>query len=201
MFRLSRLSIASERNDFSTGLLFYCVCYTAAAASEYWLLNWLKYLYDIKLAIFCAMLQNASWPIQGVIYYFERKEFEKSGPRIITHAMYRSYAILGGLNAVITLTRTIGLVTLPPTIYVIAANTEIVFEALMTRVFLRRTLTRLQRISVLFVLLGVFIALYDPKHKEYGKNQNVSQLALLSGLAISLLSRLFSALNTVLADK
>ena len=104
------------------------------AGSEYWLLSWLNFIYDIRLPIFFAMLQNASWPLQGLVYLFEKKKFEaSSGPRTITPQMYKSYFILGSLNAMITLSRTIGLTTLPPTMYAIVANTEIVFEAIMTK--------------------------------------------------------------------
>jgi drug/metabolite transporter (DMT)-like permease len=202
MDRFARFSISIEKNEISLELLWNCLVYTIAAASEYWLLNWLKYSFDIKLAIFCAMLQNASWPIQAIVYYFERKTFEKNnGPREITPFMYRSYFILGALNAVITLTRTIGLTSLPPTIYVIIANTEIVFEAFMTVVVLRRKISAYQIVSVVLVIAGVMIALYDPKSNKYGSNEDVSHSTLVVGVIVSLASRFCSSLNTVLADR
>jgi drug/metabolite transporter (DMT)-like permease len=176
--------------------------YTIAAANEYWLIDWMNSLYGIRLPVLCAMLQNASWPIQLVLYYYNRKAWEEqNGERVITRDMYKSYIILGGLNTIISITRTVGLTSLPPTLYVIIANTEIIFEVMMSRVLLGKPANRLQRVAILFVLAGVFIALYDPVNKKFGSSQSVSQTTLLVGVFLSLLSRFMSALNTVLADK
>ena len=107
----------TEGNIFDRELSIACVIYTFAAGSEYWLLSWLNYIYDIKLPIFFAILQNGSWPLQGLVYLQERKIYERSnGKRVITPTMLQSYAVLGSLNAVITLTRTVGLTSLPPTV-------------------------------------------------------------------------------------
>ena len=103
---------------FDRDMTIACVVYTIAASSEYWLLSWLNFIYGIKLPILTAIVQNASWPLQGVVYGRERREHERrAGPRVISAGMYRSYCLLGCLNAVITLTRTIGLTTLPPTVH------------------------------------------------------------------------------------
>lgn len=194
-----RFSLSVERNDLSSHLVWYCVVFTFAAASEYWLLNFLRYSFNIKLAVFCAILQNASWPIQLIYYLRARQDsFEE---RHITQNMLRTYGVLGTLNAVIGLTRTIGLTTLPPTMYVIAANTEIIFEAGLTAFILRRPMSIRQIASMLFVISGVLVSLYDPKTNKYGENENVSQHALVFGFVISLVSRFVSALNAVLADR
>ena len=77
------------------------------------------------------------------MYYNQRAKAKESGnaEREITWSMYRSYIILGLLNSVISISRMVGLTTLPPTIYVIAANSEIIFEALLTRCYLHRTVS------------------------------------------------------------
>jgi drug/metabolite transporter (DMT)-like permease len=187
---------------FSRELVYNCIVYTIAAANEYWLIDWMSSLYGIRLPVLCAMLQNASWPIQLVLYYSQRKAWEKeNGERVITRDMYKSYIILGGLNTIISITRTVGLTSLPPTLYVIIANTEIIFEVMMSRFLLGKPANRLQRIAILLVMAGVLIALYDPVNHRFGSNQSVSQTTLLVGVFLSLLSRFTSALNTVLADK
>lgn len=187
---------------FSRELVYNCIVYTIAAANEYWLIDWMGSLYGIHLPVLCAMLQNASWPIQLALYYRHRKAYEgKHGERIITRQMYKSYIILGGLNTIISITRTVGLTSLPPTLYVIIANTEIIFEVMMSRILLEKPANRLQRIAILFVMTGVLIALYDPVNHKFGSNQSISQNTLLVGVFLSLLSRFTSALNTVLADK
>jgi len=187
-------------------LLLLCTTYTIAAANEYWLLDWLSSLYDVRLAIFAALLQNASWPVQ-IFYYRREKEAFNSHPdnlgkpRIITPEMYKSYFILGFLSGFITLSRTMGITSLPPTIYVICANTEIVFETIMTYALLKRAVSIYQLASVALVLSGVMASLYNPITERYGENQNVSQEVLLVGVAVSLFSRFASSLNTVLADR
>lgn len=189
-------------DNFTMALAVACCAYTASAAAEYWLLNWLDSLYDIRLPILSALIQNASWPLQGLIYYYERQKHEAvQGKRIVTRQMYQGYCVIGTLNSFISLTRMIGLTSLPPTIYVIAANTEIVFEAILTRLYLGREVSYLQITAVCFVILGVMVSLYNPTTNTYGENENVSQAALIGGLAVSILSRFASSVNTVLADK
>lgn len=199
-------STASLDAKVHGNLLLLCVTYTIAAANEYWLLDWLSSSYDVRLAIFAALLQNASWPVQIVYYSQEKQVFDAhpdnaGKPRVITPSMYKSYCILGFLSGFITLSRTMGITSLPPTIYVICANTEIVFETIMTYWLLRRPVSTYQLISVSLVLLGVLVSLYNPVTQRYGENQNVSQKVLLAGVAVSLFSRFASSLNTVLADK
>ena len=129
-------------NQSPNRLLSLCFGYTLTGANEYWLLNWLKMYYSIELPIFAALLQNASWPLQIIYYKQVCTQLNKTNkPRMITSTMYKSYIILGCLSSFITLTRTIGLTSLPPTIYVIVANTEIIFETLMTRFVLKKTIS------------------------------------------------------------
>jgi len=195
--------ITSEGNEFDRELGIACFIYTICAASEYWLLSWLKFEYDINLPVFFAILQNLSWPIQAVVYYYERKAYEKVvKPRVVTYKMYQSYVILGVLNSVVTLSRTIGLSTLPPTIYTIVANTEIVFEGLLSCFYLKRTLSSLQIASIAFVVIGVIVSLWNPADGTYGEgNNNTTADDMVLGLGVSFLSRLASSLNTILADK
>jgi drug/metabolite transporter (DMT)-like permease len=199
---LRKLSFQGMNEEFSLQMVYNCLSYTFAAAGEYWIIDWLNYLFNIRLPIFSAMLQNASWPVQLVLYKLQKDKFNaKYKPRTITLAMYQSYFILGLLNTVVSISRTIGLTTLPPTLYVIIANTEIVFEALMSATVLHRKPNFLQVLSIVFVITGVMIALYDPVSHRYGAYQNVSSHNLSLGVCLSLLSRFVSSLNTILADK
>lgn len=113
----------------------------------------------------------------------------------------KSYVILGSLSSFITLSRTIGLTTLPPTIYVICANTEIVFETIMTKVILQKDVNLSQLFAVALVIGGVSISLYNPVSKRYGHNENISQWNLIVGVLLSLASRFASSVNTISAEK
>lgn len=155
--------------------------------------------YHIKLAIFFALLQNSTWPLQTIFYAHQRRQ--ETIKREVTWDMMKSYVFLGSLSTFITLSRTIGLTTLPPTIYVICANTEIVFETIMTKAILKKNVNMLQIFSVALVISGVAASLYNPISKRYGHNENVDRSHLIIGVALSLASRLASSLNTISAEK
>jgi drug/metabolite transporter (DMT)-like permease len=163
-------------------------------------------MYAIRLPIFSAIVQNSSWPMQGIVYHYQRRVHEQTiGPRIVTIEMYKSYLVLGGLNSIISLCRMIGLTSLPPTLYVITANTEILFEAILTRFYLHRKVSSMQLMAVFFVVAGVTVSLYhhtvtpDSHPLESSKKHHLWSLYL--GVAVSIFSRFASSLNTVLADK
>jgi drug/metabolite transporter (DMT)-like permease len=196
------MSIQGISQEFSVEMVYNCISYTLAASGEYWIIDWLNYLFDIRLPVLSAMLQNGSWPIQLVAYKYQLDRYnEKNEHRVITRSMYRSYCILGLLNTVVSISRTVGLTTLPPTLYVIMANTEIIFEAFMSSTVLGRKLNVWQYTSIGFVLTGVLIALYNPVSHKFGSYEHISNKNLMIGVFVSLLSRFVSSLNTVLADK
>ena len=177
--------------------------------------------FDIKLPIFSAILQNCTWPLQACFLILAHVNSVEE--RVITKSMMKGYLILGALSSVITLSRTYGITQLPATLYVIFANTELIFEALLTRYYLKRFfISLIQKASFLFnffvcvlgrhvnhtqvaavtlVLLGLMISVYDPKTKKYGENENVGSGALTLGIFMSLLSRLCSSFNLILAER
>jgi drug/metabolite transporter (DMT)-like permease len=170
-----------------------------SAANEYWVVNWLKDN-NVNLPIFMAIVQNASWPVQLLFYYWEVQKLKS--PRIITPKMYRSYCFLGLLAAFIGLSRMYGLSTLPPTLYVICANTEIVFETAMTKFILHRQVSPLQYVAVFLVLSAVILSLYNPNDHVFGQGDSSSSPeSILIGVGLSLASRFASSLNTILAEK
>ena len=87
--------------------------------------------------------------------------------------------------------------------YAIVANTEIVFECLMTKLYLKRRVTPWQVLAVSLVVLGVLLSLWSPSSGQYGASDDDSHDSadLLLGLAVSLASRIASSINTILADK
>lgn len=196
----SSLSILHQQHY----LLIICISYILCAANEFWVVNWFK-AYGVNLPIYFAILQNASWPFQTFIYRKECAELPEK--RIITQEMYKSYCILGCLAAFIGLSRMYSLSILPPVLTVICSNTEIVFETLMTIFILKKSVSWYQYTAVVLVLLGVVIALYDPKSDSFGGgessdgNSSITKKELLSGVGLSLVSRFASSLNTVLAEK
>jgi drug/metabolite transporter (DMT)-like permease len=77
----------------------------------------------------------------------------------------------------------------------------------MTIFILKKSVSWYQYTAVVLVLLGVVIALYDPKSDSFGGgessdgNSSITKKELLSGVGLSLVSRFASSLNTVLAEK
>jgi drug/metabolite transporter (DMT)-like permease len=195
-----------EGKEFDMELFYMGLLYTVAAGSEYWLLNWLKIYFQIELPIFFALVQNASFPLQGLYYLYEKRNYaiENGHERVIDAQKYKSYCILGALNGIVTLSRTIGLTSLPPTLYAIIANTEIVFEGFLTRFYLGRKLRKYQILSIIFVICGVLVSLWDPVKGTFGKeddSHNTNSKTLVTGILVSLLSRITSSINTILADR
>ena len=140
-------------------LLAISSCYLLAAANEYWVINWFK-MFRVSLSLYFAILQNSSWPLQLAIYWHECKSLPEK--RVITHEMYRSYIILGCLAAFINLTRMFSLATLPPVLTVICSNTEIIFEAGMSRFILKQSVSKYQYTAVCLVFICVFVGFWDP---------------------------------------
>lgn len=184
---------------FTLEIVFLSGMYILSAANEIWSINWIKEVFHVDLPIFSAMLLNSYWPLQGFLYYFERQKL--SEPRIITTEMYKGYFILGSLAGAVSLTRCYGIVDLPPTLYVITANTEIVWESFMTQFILGRRINIYQFTAVCMVISGVAIALYDPSNNTYGASSGATRSQVTTGVCLSLLSRFLSALNTILAER
>lgn len=180
-------------------LLSVSILYIICAANEYWLVNWFKQ-YNVDLPIYFAMLQNSSWPLQLWIYRNECNELPE--PRVITKEMYKSYLFLGLLALYIGLSRMFSYTMLPPVLAVITANTEIVWETVMTIIVLKKKVSNLQYGAVVLVIAGVVLALYDPRDGTLGDgNGHTKSSTILIGCALSFSSRFASSLNTILAEK
>ena len=187
-----------------TSLSINCLIYTVAAANEYWLIAWLGKSYSIKLPIFFALLQGSTWPIQILYYEYVKYTSQKDSDepkRLITGEMYKSYAFLGILSSFITLSRTLGITALPPWLYILVANTEIIFETIMTKTILRKHVSLYQFASVILVIAGIMVSMYHPNTHSYGANARISKRSLITGLVVSIASRLASSLNTILAER
>jgi len=193
---------ASVNMCSSNLLMILVVCYTVAAANEYWLINFLKQE-GVSLPILFALLQNSLWPAQLVGCMRARRQLKV--PRVITIDMYNNYLVLGLLSSFISLSRMIGLSVLSPIVYVICANTEIVWETFMTRTLLKKKVTSLQYSAVLLVLLAIPLSIYDPATKSFGQENDDESSGgtsgLVLGISLSLASRFASSLNTILAER
>ena len=102
--------------------------------------------------------------------------------------------------AIVTL-RSYGINALPGPLYVITANTEIIFTTMLNRLWLKKELTWHQYVAVNLVMIGVCMGLYDPSCHCFGSDPYISNKELWIGLSCSILSRFVSALNSNLAEK
>jgi hypothetical protein len=198
------LQDASQSGYSHAALLSWaCVVYTVAAANEFWLVTFLGSHFGLKLSLFFALVQNSTWPLQVLFYRREviRDAAATGLTRVVTPSMLRSYLILGAISSIVVSTRMIGLTTLPPSIYVVCANSEILFETILTRLVLKRTVTSLQIGSVLLVIAGVTVSLFNPVSGQFGHNENISRGNLILGVMLSLASRTASSINTIAAEK
>ena len=187
---------ASTKMYTSHALIAACASYTVAASSEYWIVYWFKDK-GVNLPIFFALLQNALWPYVLWSYYRERQKLPE--PRVLTPKQYQSYFILGMLSSFISLARMYGMSFLPPVIYIIVASTEIVWETIMTRCVLMKSVSLLQYFAVLVVIISVPLSIYNPTPgADSFEDSNKSKL---KGILLGLSSRFASSLNTILAER
>jgi hypothetical protein len=181
-------------------LLSLSMAYIISAANDYWLINWFESL-GVDLIIFFAIMQNTSWPLQLYLYQRELRSLDE--PRRLTGAMLRSYLLLGLLASIVSVSKTIGIATLPAVLSVICANSEIVFQTVLSRTVLAKPVSLLQLCAVILILMGVIVSIYTPgkgfSNDDYTSNN--SSFTLVAGIAWTLLSRFLSSLNSVLAEK
>ena len=84
----------------------------------------------------------------------------------------------------------------------ISANSEIVWESLMTYYILDRNLDVYQVIAVCFVLAGIILSLYDPKSHTFGEpDSSLDRAEVIQGICLTTFSRFLSSLNTILAER
>jgi drug/metabolite transporter (DMT)-like permease len=176
-------------------LMLLAAVYIIASAGEVWLFGWLGQ-YSIKLPILSAIIQNASWPLQLANYRYESSLLSQS--RVITRHMLFSYGFLGCLAIFISMSKVIGLTSLPPILYVICANTEVVFQAILTKLILSKNITKLQLVSIVLVIIGFSITI---SHTLSVNARDIPFNQLCLGVIMSLLSRLCSSLNNVFAER
>jgi drug/metabolite transporter (DMT)-like permease len=185
-------------------LIPLCAAYILAAANDYWVINWFKQLGIDRVVVFLAIVQNCGWPINVLIY---RREVQASGePRVVTAAMYRSYLIMGILASFVSVSRAIGITALPAVLSVTCANSEVVFQTILSRILLNKKISNLQYFGVGLIIIGVVVSMYIPG-VGFGDTSggmeagSLSTLGWTAGIIVSLASRFISSLNTVLAEK
>jgi drug/metabolite transporter (DMT)-like permease len=186
---------------FSPQLVFYVFSYTLAACGEVWLIKAVNYNWDANVPTLCAMLVNAYWPIQMVIYYFVRKTQPAPDRENFPWGVYTFMGFSGGA---VSLMRAIGISNLSGVFYVICSNTEVVFSAVLSVIVLEKKLNMYQILGVLLVVGAVIFAVWDPNTGGFSTGsdeEGASQQAFIIGVSVTIGSRFLSSLQSVIAEK
>lgn len=166
--------------------------YVLAASSEIWLINALVYDYDCTAPILCTILLNAYWPLQSVIYYYVRQTTE--GPARESPP-WLAYMFMGTSAGAVSLMRSVGINELSGMAYVVCSNTEILFCSFFSVTLLGKSMNSWHISAVALVMGAVGLAVYG----EGGSGGQFGD-GFVSGAVFTVLSRMLSAFNSVLAE-
>ena len=112
------------------------------------------------------------------------------------------YLLIGTLAAAVTGTRAYGLNALPASIYVVCATSDLVFNTILSRFFLKKTFTVYHYSAVVIAMSGIaLVATDNSKSTHYECDGDTCADDFLPGIAMAVGSALCSAINSVLADK
>ncbi len=112
------------------------------------------------------------------------------------------YLLIGTLAAGVSGTRAYGLNALPASIYVVCATSDLVFNTLLSKFFLKKDFTVYHYAAVVIAMSGiVLVATDDSKSTRYNCDGDTCADDFLPGIAMALGSAFCSAVNSVLADK
>lgn len=153
---------------------------------------------QVSLVILTAMLLNAYCLIQAPMYLCMRR----GTGRVLTWRQLGGYAVIGSLAAAVTGTRSFGLNALPASVYVVCATSDLVFNTILSKIFLGKSFTLFHYAAVAIALAGiVLVATEDSKSNKYDCDGDTCADDFLPGILMTLGSALCSAINAVLADK
>jgi drug/metabolite transporter (DMT)-like permease len=175
------------------------VGYLLSASSEIWTMKAITNDYHADLPTLCTMVINAYWPLQLVIYYYVR---QTQDPPIRKEFPWKVYAILGISQGCTTFMRSFGIIYLTGIVYVVCANTEIVFVALLSYFVVGKNVNAYQVAGVVLIILALLFAVVDTTTWTFesdGGNSNSTHEQFITGVTLTIISRFLSACNSLIA--
>ena len=98
--------------------------------------------------------------------------------------------------------RSIGINNLSSVVYVVCANTEVIFAAAISALVLKKAPNSYQVAAIFLVLGAVIFAVWDPDTGEFeGQDGKGDQDSMVLGILLTCFSRFLSAFNSILAEK
>ena len=180
--------------------LLYVLC----ASGEVWIIEDLKGEFNVEdLVIFESILINSYWPLQLGVYLLSlhaAKNDNKEPTRKLSLEQVRNYSIIGLNVGIVTVFKIYAINALPGSMYVVIANSELVFTSIFSVGYLKLKLNRYQMLSVVLALSAMLCVAFDTESGGF-KSKNKNGAATVHGIAFALLSRMLSSFNSVLAQK
>jgi drug/metabolite transporter (DMT)-like permease len=177
------------------------VGYVIAAASEIWTIKALNYEYNAEFPTLTALVLNGYWPVQMLLYYHARHT--QPAP-IRKYFPWKAYALIGFSAGCVSFMRSFGINYLSGVVYVVCANTEVIFAALLSSLVLGKHVNRFQIFAIGLVIGALVFAILDPKTWKFEKGgdpQHPTSNHFAIGIALTIASRFLSAVNSILAEK
>ena len=173
-------------------LLFLCVMYCFASASEVLLVKGLNH-YDVEMAVLTAMLLNGYWPVQLVMYAALRN---KHPTRPLTFRVVKGHIIIGAVAALVSLLRCIGLVGMPGSVYVVISCSDVIFNTMLSKLFLKKKFVSLHYVAVALTMLAIAML---GRHSVASNTEPPEPIPFWP-VCSALGSALLSAVNSVLSE-
>jgi hypothetical protein len=114
----------------------YCVFSTAEVVLIKSLDRW-----HVVMPVWTCLCENGYWMLQGAMYRYVSKRTPDARP--VSFRAARGYMVIGTVAGATSLLRCVGINGLPGSVYVVVSCSDVVFNTLLNKVFLKKTFTRL----------------------------------------------------------
>lgn len=168
----------------------YGVLYAVSSAGETLAVKALNYnTPPLQLSTYTALLSNQLWIFMLPIYWMQRKE-----RWALKEQYWGQYCIIGSLTFVITLLRNISLNLVPGSVFSLLISTSILFNIVLSKLFLKKVFTYWHLAAALFCLASAcsigIASLFTTQEEFKGVDYKI-------GIMTSILSAFFGAIMGV----
>lgn len=151
----------------------YGILYAISSAGETLAIKSLNYnSIPLQLPTYTALLSNQLWIFMLPIYWAQRKERHS-----LKEHYWGQYTVLGCLTFAITLLRNISVNEMPGSVFSLLISTSILFNIVLSKLFLKKTFTIWHIAAAFFCLASAFsigfTALFTNQEDLQGVNYNI----------------------------
>lgn len=180
----------------SVTLIIWLVVSFVSASASVVCVDYAKNLFKFKAPDFISLVQKASWVINIPPLFSVWKKYNVS-PSWPSSSEFVLYTFLGIVGAFETYLKSKALILLPGSTYVIMFESDLVWNVLMSVLFLKRCYHPLQFVSPCLIVASTFIVAFSKDHDDSGK----TGLGKFGGVLLALGATFLTATGQIFSDK